>query len=79
MTQWVEVLGVGMATLAIGGGILKRRARAAAMAAEPTCTGWFDTSFSARQQGCNALRSPLCSDGRCSFHCGNHCKCERNR
>lgn len=78
MTQWVEVLGVGIATLAIGGSILKRRARAS-MALEPTCTGWFDPGYSAKQQECGALRSPLCSDGRCSFHCGNHCKCERKR
>lgn len=25
---------------------------------------------------CSALRSALCSDGRCSYHCKRFCKCE---
>lgn len=30
------------------------------------------------QQPCLAKQSPLCSDGRCRYHCGMFCACEES-
>lgn len=42
------------------------------------CTGYIEKSSHDLKQrhDCKALRSVLCSDGRCSFHCATMCKCE---
>lgn len=50
----------------------------------PVCTGYLTggrdnkgrfTSAKAHTD-CKALRSPICLDGRCSYHCNSHCRCD---
>lgn len=51
--------------------VVARRART--RPAEPErCAGYGD-----KDEGCNALRSPMCTDGRCSFHCRKQCACDK--
>ena len=53
-------------------------------AKEPTCTGAVASARDDRGRfvnagtfvECPALRSVVCSDGRCSYHCKQMCKCE---
>ncbi|MBX3261070.1 MAG: hypothetical protein KF782_15410 [Labilithrix sp.] len=45
---------------------------------EPLCTGYLENNhpLNKLRHDCRALRSVLCNDGRCSFHCASMCKCE---
>ena len=47
---------------------------------KPECSGYLADAFGHSEprmmQDCTALRSPLCSDGRCSFHCSKMCRCD---
>lgn len=69
-------IGFGASTF---GGYLFRRRTAALFAEEPTCVGYAATTSAGDTWygDCEALRSPTCVDGRCSYHCGRMCKCDR--
>lgn len=48
----------------------------------PTCTGYpepnpthANPTRTKMQHDCESLRSHVCLDGRCNFHCGKTCKC----
>lgn len=61
-------------------GRLIGRRRASTAPAVERCAGYpnEDTdAFGHRKMNhdCEGLRDPMCSDGRCSFHCGRACKC----
>jgi hypothetical protein len=60
---------------AVAGALFLAFARKNSRTPEPTCTGYQNAALTWNHD-CKALRSALCGDGRCSFHCGKHCKCE---
>jgi hypothetical protein len=44
---------------------------------EEVCAGYQGANvYADMKHDCRALRSPLCGDGRCAFHCRAMCKCE---
>jgi len=75
----------------VAGGVttyaIARRARSRPPPAAERCVGYLaDEKFESRSSGghltraemrddCNALRSPGCLDGRCSYHCNAMCRC----
>lgn len=63
---------------AVAGALLLALARkkSATPPEEPICTGYHTTGIYEAIRDCTALRSPLCGDGRCSYHCGKLCKCD---
>lgn len=45
---------------------------------KPRCTGYRfgHGAVNIMKDDCTALRSALCEDGRCTYHCGQMCKCQ---
>ena len=43
---------------------------------EKTCTGYEKGAGGEQKHDCKAIRSAVCSDGRCALHCRGNCKCE---
>lgn len=69
----VAELAIAITSALSGGGIvgvIMQRMRTPAVV-EAKCAGYGD-----KDSGCNALRSPMCTDGRCSFHCRKQCSCD---
>ncbi|MBX3205149.1 MAG: hypothetical protein KF764_08765 [Labilithrix sp.] len=80
MMELVIFVGSMLAPAAFFAGRYVRLRRTAPTPEPELCTGYNDEnrhSLNAQRHDCEALRSVLCSDGRCSFHCATMCKCER--
>lgn len=81
MIDITTVIGlVGLTGTAGFGFLMGRKAQKSPRVEEDRCAGYRSEKNAygeyAMKSDCKALRSPMCGDGRCSFHCQSMCHCD---
>lgn len=77
LTFGIDVV-LGAAAFGIGRVLGSRAKRGPDVADKPQCSGYRfgHGAVNIMRDDCTALRSPLCEDGRCTYHCRQMCKCQ---